>query len=48
MLQHLSQRAGAASRAFTSTAMAPATRNERTIRVIQLEPKTKGWVTALD
>ncbi|PRW20338.1 peptidyl-prolyl cis-trans isomerase CYP65 [Chlorella sorokiniana] len=35
---------GAASRAFTSTAMAPQTRNERTIRVIQLEPKTKGYV----
>ena len=26
--------------------MAPTTRNERTIRVIQLEPKTKGWVGA--
>ena len=34
--------AGAASHAFTSTVMAPATKNERVVRVIQLEPKKKG------
>jgi hypothetical protein len=33
---------GAASRAFTSTAMAPATKNERTVRLIQLKPQKKG------
>ncbi|EFN51543.1 hypothetical protein CHLNCDRAFT_49208 [Chlorella variabilis] len=35
---------GAASRAFTSTTMAPATKNERTVRLIQLKPTTKGYV----
>ncbi|KAL4431394.1 hypothetical protein ABPG75_006650 [Micractinium tetrahymenae] len=35
---------GAASRAFTSTAMAPATKNERTVRLIQLQPKAKGYL----
>ena len=34
--------AGAASRAFTSTAMAPVLKNERTMRVIQLQPTAKG------
>ncbi|KAI3424379.1 hypothetical protein D9Q98_009932 [Chlorella vulgaris] len=35
---------GVASRAFTSSAMTPATRNERTVRVIQLLPQKKGYV----
>ncbi|PSC74703.1 peptidyl-prolyl cis-trans isomerase CYP65 [Micractinium conductrix] len=38
------QTTGAASRAFTSTAMAPVLKNERTMRVIQLQPTAKGYL----
>uniref|UniRef100_A0A1D2A8I5 Peptidylprolyl isomerase n=1 Tax=Auxenochlorella protothecoides TaxID=3075 RepID=A0A1D2A8I5_AUXPR len=35
---------GAASRAFTSTAMTPVTRNERTMELIELKPTKKGYM----